>query len=90
MLDSPIGKQSPSRVTDVDRVLEAAANVPLPIASREALYSHMDAVGFSLGLRQWLGSNLVPAAGSRGLRWAFNLEGVADMYRCACIGCRCL
>ncbi|KAK9811190.1 hypothetical protein WJX73_009216 [Symbiochloris irregularis] len=80
VLDSGLGKSS-SKVTDVDRVLEEISEVQLPLASREALYDHMEKSGFSLGLRQWMGSNLVPARGGQGLEWAFDLEGAKSMYR---------
>ena len=50
--------------------------------SREALYRQMEASGFSLGLRQWMGSNLVPAQGTGGgMEWVFNLPGAQEMYR---------
>ncbi len=80
VLDSTVGR-SGSTDTDVDNVMTEIGKVPLPVPSRDALYKHMEAAGFSLGLRQWMGSNLVPAEGGTGLRWIFNLEGAKEMAR---------
>ena len=84
VLDSAVGRAGKQKGTDVDRVMAEISKVPMPIASREALYSHMEAAGFTLGLRQWMGSNLVPAKGGQGLQWAFNLQGAQEMYRYCC------
>lgn len=37
------------------------------------------AQGFSVGLREWLGSSLIPD-GKGQLKWAFNISGAAAMY----------
>lgn len=53
--------------------------IPEPVPSREWLYDHMQSKGFSLGLAQWLGSNL---AGNpkEPLKWMFNARGALEMY----------
>lgn len=82
MLDSNPGgtEGGGAAAEDVSRVLDAVGAVPLPIPSRDWLSAHLQAAGLSLGLRQWLGSSLVPAPGG-GLQWAFSVEGAAGMYR---------
>ena len=43
------------------------------------LCRRMQEQGFSQGLQQWMGSNLVPCEG--GMTWAFNLPGARDLYK---------
>lgn len=66
-------------------VLQAVRDIPVPLDSREQLYSQLSGQGFSEGLQQWLGSNLVSvrdeASDKPKLTWTFNLEGAYDMYR---------
>lgn len=82
VLDSMIGKApASSEASDVGRVLDEIGNVQLPVASREDLYKQMEAAGFSLGLRQWMGSNLIENRQLGGLEWMFNLAEARDMYR---------
>lgn len=86
VLDSAVGKSGGQLPTDVDNVMAEITKVELPVISREALYKQMEAAGFSLGLRQWMGSNLVPARKGKGYEWAFNLKGAEDMYRYSSTG----
>jgi pimeloyl-ACP methyl ester carboxylesterase len=66
---------------DVLNVLEAVRSVPLPLASRQALYEHLGARGLSTALQQWLGSSLTPDGQQQGgLVWTFNVEGAAQMF----------
>ncbi|GMH43434.1 hypothetical protein BSKO_11356 [Bryopsis sp. KO-2023] len=81
VLDSQPGKV-PAEFTatsDVDKVLDAVKGIPEPVDSRDWLYKHMQGQGFSLGLAQWLGSNLHGKA-DHPLRWMFNVAGASDMY----------
>lgn len=65
--------------SDVDKVIREIEQIPLPVPTRKWLYDYMQQRGYSLGLAQWLGSNLAPD--DRGnLRWAFNISGAAAMY----------
>ena len=86
ILDSNIGKVTLNKdaPSDVDRVIREVKGLQHPIASREWLYKFMEDQGYSLGLRLWMGSNLVPD-GQGKLKWGFNIEGAsgetADMLR---------
>lgn len=83
LLDSDPGPMPFSADRDVDTVLREVRGIPLPLASRAALTTAMQEKGFSQGLIQWLGSNLIPIDShdpSKGMAWAFNLDGAAAMY----------
>lgn len=82
ILDSNIGKVTLNKdaPSDVDRVIMEIKGLQHPIASREWLYKFMEDQGYSLGLRLWMGSNLVPD-GQGKLKWGFNIEGASDMYQ---------
>ncbi|DBA71709.1 TPA: hypothetical protein ACH3X2_001158 [Trebouxia sp. C0005] len=82
ILDSNIGKVTLNKdaPSDVDRVIREVKGLQHPIASREWLYKFMEDQGYSLGLRLWMGSNLVPD-GQGKLKWGFNIEGASDMYQ---------
>ena len=66
-----LNKDAPS---DVDKIIKEIKDIPLPIASREWLYSYMEDRGYSIGLRLWMGSNLVPDGRGK-LKWGFNIQG---------------
>jgi len=86
ILDSNIGKVTLNKdaPSDVDRVIREIKGLQHPIASREWLYKFMEDQGYSLGLRLWMGSNLVPD-GQGKLKWGFNIEGAsgetANLFR---------
>uniref|UniRef100_A0A061S9H1 Alpha beta hydrolase domain-containing protein 11-like n=1 Tax=Tetraselmis sp. GSL018 TaxID=582737 RepID=A0A061S9H1_9CHLO len=65
----------------VHGVLSSVKEIPLPIPSREWLYGFLRDKGYPEGLRQWLGTNLVPdsADGSK-LTWQFEIGGAESMY----------
>eukprot|EP00890_Picochlorum_soloecismus_P001198 jgi/Picsp_1/2079/NSC_05544-R1_protein len=65
--------------SDVLRVLEAIRGIKVPLESRDKLYTLLDAQGFSKGLQQWLGSNLVNDANDQ-YTWNFNFDGVVSMF----------
>lgn len=57
--------------------------MPLPIASRSALTNHLEAAGFSGPVAAWTALNLTPVDPndrSRGMKWSFDLDGIAAMY----------
>ncbi|KIY94419.1 hypothetical protein MNEG_13543 [Monoraphidium neglectum] len=67
---------------DVDhpaRLIEALARVPMPVAGRGELVEHLTRQGFSAAIATWMTTNLRPSE-SGGLKWAFDLEGIAQMY----------
>ena len=66
--------------------LQAVGDIEVPLDSRKELYKHLSGQGFSEGLQQWLGSNLVSVQDGLTddkprLTWTFNLAGAHDMYR---------
>lgn len=81
ILDANIGKVTVDKdaPSDVDKIVTEISNLRPPIASREWLYKYMEDQGYSMGLRLWMGSNLVPD-GQGKLKWGFNIDGASDMY----------
>jgi pimeloyl-ACP methyl ester carboxylesterase len=52
-----------------------------PFESRKRLVEELTHAGFTLGGAQWMTTNLKPAAGGGGgFEWAFDLDGIAEMY----------
>lgn len=76
MLDANIGKVTLNKdaPSDVDKIIKEIKDIPLPIASREWLYNYMEDRGYSIGLRLWMGSNLIPDGHGK-LKWGFNIQG---------------
>lgn len=60
---------------DVARVIAALRQIPLPIENREALVTTLRDRGFSLGLAQWMTTNVEGRTGE-GYRWRFDLDGI--------------
>ncbi|KAI8108115.1 hypothetical protein M9434_006145 [Picochlorum sp. BPE23] len=61
------------------KVLETIAGIVQPLESRAELYEILENHGFSKGLQQWLGSNLV-GNDDEGYVWNFHIPGVFNMY----------
>lgn len=59
-------------------VIRFVGAMPLPIASRKALIDALTGAGFTPEGAAWMTTNLV--ATPKGLRWVFDLPGVAEMY----------
>ncbi|GAB4821722.1 hypothetical protein N2152v2_008768 [Parachlorella kessleri] len=68
---------------DVERVLRAVREVPLPVPSRQWLAEHLKQKGFTPGMTQWLGSNLTYEGKDR-YTWTFNVEGAQQMFEAYC------
>lgn len=49
----------------------------MPGGPTQALYDLIADRGYSRGVQQWLGSNLVPARNRDGLVWSFDVGGAA-------------
>ena len=75
-MDANIGKVTLNKdaPSDVDKIIKEIKDIPLPIASRDWLYKYMEDRGYSIGLRLWMGSNLVPDGHGK-LKWGFNIQG---------------
>jgi pimeloyl-ACP methyl ester carboxylesterase len=68
------------RPADLITTLRAA---PLPLPSRAALITRLERAGFSPPVAAWAATNLAPVTPGdpgAGLGWAFDLEGIAQMY----------
>ncbi len=61
------------------KVLETIAGVVQPLESRAELYEILENHGFSKGLQQWLGSNLIGNE-DEGYVWNFHIPGVFSLY----------
>lgn len=75
-MDANIGKVTLNKdaPSDVDKIIKEIKDIPLPVASREWLYNYMEDRGYSIGLRLWMGSNLIPDGHGK-LKWGFNIQG---------------
>ena len=76
----------PARPRSQPSCWQAVGDIKVPLGSRQELYKQLSGQGFSEGLQQWLGSNLVSVQDEApddkpGLTWTFNLAGARDMYR---------
>lgn len=88
MLDTLPGEVRAGDVGGKDhpaQLIAALQRMPAVIPNRSAVLDHLSQHGFSLPIARWMTTNLRPAAGpahvsSSGLRWGFDLDGVADMY----------
>ncbi len=81
VLDAPPGIRDIGNGTgleEIDRVLTEVRAVPLPIATRKDLVTHLTARGLSERLAQWMTTNLRPAPGG-GLEWKFALETIPEL-----------
>ncbi len=76
------------------QLIESLRRLQLPVASRADVIDHLVAHGFSLPVARWMTTNLKPVDGaaplssstssgdsSGGLTWAFDLDGIAEMYQ---------
>ncbi|KAL4853255.1 hypothetical protein ACK3TF_005764 [Chlorella vulgaris] len=56
--------------------------MPPVIPSRHWLISQLEAANFSSAVARWAATNLAPlASGAPGLTWAFDLQGIRQMFR---------
>jgi hypothetical protein len=76
VLDTQPGRVSANadQPTGVAKVLHTVSSIPLPVPSREWLYQHLQGLGFTAAMQQWLGSNLVPDTASGKFVWAFDIQ----------------
>jgi pimeloyl-ACP methyl ester carboxylesterase len=70
----------PGRQDHPADLIATLRRLPLPIADRNAVVDYLLQSGFSLAVARWVTTNLRPLSGSNGLRWTFDLEGIAEMY----------
>lgn len=75
LIDAPVGLiPEGDEPRDVERVLAALHEVPMPLPARADLEPVLAARGISLPLIQWMGTNLRPEGGS--YVWRFDLAGM--------------
>ena len=61
-------------------VINFVRALPMPLASRTELVTALTGAGFTQAGAAWMTTNLTPTPDGR-LRWAFDIEGIAEMYR---------
>lgn len=61
------------------KVLETISGIVQPLESRAELYEILKESGFSQGLQQWLGSNLI-GNDNDGYVWNFHIPGAFNLY----------
>ena len=76
ILDTPPGPRR-TEGAEVERVLAAVSDVPMPIPSRSALVDALRRRGLSEAIALWMTTNLKPAVA--GLDWRFRLEAIPEM-----------
>lgn len=80
-LDVPPGRpEMPLALhSEVVLVVQALRTIPVPLARREDIVAILTNLGFSLGLAQWMTTNL--RMGDDGFTWRFDLDGIEAMLR---------
>ncbi|KAI4378543.1 hypothetical protein MLD38_016007 [Melastoma candidum] len=63
---------------EVEKVLQTLHGLPSILPSRKWLVNHMQELGFSRSLSEWIGSNLKKSGDHE--TWSFNLEGAIQMF----------
>lgn len=61
-------------------VINFVRALPMPLASRTELVTALTGAGFTQAGAAWMTTNLTPAADGQ-LRWAFDIAGIAEMYK---------
>lgn len=62
---------------DVDRVVAALRDVPMPVARRNDVHAALIARGFTEAIAAWMTTNVHPVPGGYG--WRFDLDAIAAM-----------
>ena len=78
-LDSPLESAPRPGHGEVAQVIEVCAHLTMPQPSRRALSEALQAEGLSLGIAQWMTTNLRPTEG--GYAWRFDIEGIRALMR---------
>lgn len=82
-LDSPLAARRQAGHDEVARVIEACGAIPMPQPSRQAVTEHFTQRGFSLGIAQWMTTNLrrvsTAESESGGFTWRFDLAGISAL-----------
>ncbi|KAL4450579.1 hypothetical protein ABPG77_000935 [Micractinium sp. CCAP 211/92] len=83
VLDTLPGEVRSGDMGGADRpadLISTLQRVPLPVPNRQWLISHLEGAGFSRQVAAWAATNLASLP-SGGLGWAFDLPGIAQMFR---------
>ena len=82
-LDSPLSAQPQPGHSEVSRVIAACAELPTPQPTRKAVTDYFTSRGFSLGIAQWMTTNLrrlsTEESEEGGFTWRFDLSGISDL-----------
>ncbi len=81
VLDSPPGAvdeaAEPRETRDVERVVALLRALPMPVGDRRDVVTALTGAGLSMGIAQWMTTNLKPVPGGYG--WKFDLAAVETM-----------
>lgn len=84
-LDSPLSAQPQPGHSEVSRVIAACAELPTPQPTRQAVTEYFTARGFSLGIAQWMTTNLRrltrDESAEGGFTWRFDLSGISELIK---------
>lgn len=79
-LDSPLEASPRPGHGEVAQVIETCARLPMPQPSRRALSQALTHQGLSLGIAQWMTTNLKPSP-QGGFEWRFDITGIQELMR---------
>ena len=82
-LDSPLSAQPQPGHSEVSRVIAACSELVTPQPNRKAVTEYFTARGFSLGIAQWMTTNLRRLSKDEspegGFTWRFDLSGISEL-----------
>ena len=82
-LDSPLAADLRPGHGEVARVIEACGQIDMPQASRQDVIQYFTNAGFSLGIAQWMTTNLRRVNREKypqgGFQWKFDLDGIKEL-----------
>ena len=74
-LDSPLESNILPGHSEIARLIEACGLIHMPQNTRQDVIDYFIGTGFSLGVAQWMTTNL-KRVGSDGFHWKFDLDGI--------------
>ena len=78
-LDSPLDDEMLLGHREIAKMIDACQSMPTPLETRAGVIDYFTTRGFSLGVAQWMTTNLKRT--SLGFEWRFNLEGIQDLIQ---------
>ena len=82
-LDSPLPARVAAGQSEVARIIETCRQVPMPQPSRQAVTEAFTKLGFSLGIGQWMTTNVrrltAEEGQGTGFTWRFDISGIQEL-----------